>query len=80
MMLEVVTFRIDNRNFTFPGLNTSPNTLKETMIPNISPETVADTKVQVSGGYDPCQFGVSIYINTDRGHYFAIEHWLSEQA
>ena len=48
------------KNYIFTGLKTSPSRLKETMIPNISPETVADTKVQVSGGYETCQFGVSV--------------------
>ena len=48
------------KNYKFTGLKTSPSRLKETMIPNISPETVADTKVQVSGGYETCQFGVSV--------------------
>ena len=45
------------KNYKFTGLKTSPSRLKETMIPNISPESVADTKVQVSGGYETCQFG-----------------------
>ena len=57
----------------FPGLTTSPKALKETMLPNISPESVADTKIQVSGGYDPCQFGVSINF-IHRGHYFDLKY------
>ena len=31
------------------------------MLPNISPELVADAAVQVFGGYDSSQFGVSIW-------------------
>ena len=42
-----------------PGLNSLPNTLMETMMPNISPESVADATVQIFGGYDD-RFGVSL--------------------
>ena len=42
-----------------PGLNTLPNTLMETMLPNISPDLVADATVQIFGGYDG-RFSVSI--------------------
>lgn len=47
------------RTLISPGLNATPNTLKETMLPNISPELVADATVQISGGYDG-RFGVSL--------------------
>ena len=50
----------ETRNLIFPGLDTSPSALRDTMLPNISPELVADAAVQVFGGYDPTQFGVSI--------------------
>ena len=44
----------------FAGLEVSPITLKETMMPNISPEMAVDAAVQVLGGYDPSLFGVSM--------------------
>ena len=47
---------------SFPGLKASPSALKETMLPNISPELVADAAVQVFGGYNPSLFGVSIWV------------------
>ena len=42
-----------------PGLNSSINTLQETMLPDISPDLVAEAAVQVNGGYDG-RFGVSL--------------------
>ena len=54
-----------------PGLKASPSALKDTMLPNISPEVVADAAVQVFGGYDPNQFGVSIL----KFHHI-LGHWL----
>ena len=41
-----------------PGLDSLPNTLMETMLPNISPESAAEAAVQIFGGYDG-RFGVS---------------------
>ena len=34
------------------GLISSPNILAETMLPNITPDMVADAAVQTFGGYD----------------------------
>ena len=44
----------------FAGLAASPITLKEMMIPNISPEDFVDAAVGVFGGYDTSLFAVSI--------------------
>ena len=52
----------------FVGLETSPITLKETMMPNISPEMAVDAAVEVFGGYDPSLFAVSI--NSARKYFF----------
>ena len=53
--------RYNMRDPIFEGLKASPYALKDTMLPNISPELVAATAVQISGGYDPQRFGVSIF-------------------
>ena len=45
----------------FPGLDAPLSALKDTMLPSISPELVADAAIQVSGGYDQGLFGVSIF-------------------
>ena len=56
---------------SIPGLKASPSALKETMLPNISPELVADAAVQVFGGYNPSLFGVS-----NLKFHHILSHWL----
>ena len=49
------------RNLIFSGLDAPLSDLKDTMLPSMSPELVADAAIQVSGGYDQGLFGVSIF-------------------
>ena len=37
------------------GLDKVPQFLRETMLPNIAPETAAQASVTINGGYVPCQ-------------------------
>ena len=43
------------------GLKAPLEILRDTMMPDISPDTLAESAVQVDGGYDPCHFNVSNY-------------------
>ena len=54
----------------FIGLKAQPQFLKDTMMPDISPETVANSAVQLDGGHDPCRFSVSTKQN---GKYSVFE-------
>ena len=40
------------------GLDKVPQFLRETMLPNIAPETAAQASVTIKGGYDPCQHDI----------------------
>ena len=52
--------KLNQEAYFFSGLETSPITLTETMMPNISPEMAVDAAVKIFGGYDPSLFAVSI--------------------
>ena len=42
------------------GLDKVPSVLVDTMLPNVNPETAAKKSVIINGGYDPCQYNVSV--------------------
>ena len=45
----------DSITLNVSGLDKVPQFLRETMLPNIAPETAAQASVTINGGYDPCQ-------------------------